>query len=166
MREKNGRESLRVGCGGEPRCLRIALSAILVWATTLASGCASGSRPDILVDRCTYVLEYRHPSLDDLDVSIADRRPGAPALTLRYSAVEAPERNPVTDLIHCAFDPEDQWVLERAVIGDREFSQMEITLVNAELLLFDLSRYPQRFERPVTHARLEDPDPTASPVES
>ena len=132
---------------GEKRGIRISRAALPLWLATLALACASGSGPDILVDRCTYVLEYRQPSLENLDVTVANREPSASMLTLRYDAVRAPEKSPVSDLIHCAFDPENQWILERAVIGDREFSDMEITLVNAELLLFDLIRYPQRFER-------------------
>jgi hypothetical protein len=120
----------------------------------------------MLVERCTYVLAYRQPSLENLDVTIANRKPNASMLTLRYSAVRAPEKNPVSDFIYCAFDPEDQWILQRVVIGDREFSEMEITLVNAELLLFDLIRYPQRFERPAAHAQLQEIAPTPESVES
>lgn len=120
---------------------------LLGLGTLLAAGCVTDRAPDVLAERCIDVLEYRQSALSDVEVIGARRNAAGTALTVHYEATTEPAGEPISDLIFCAFEPEERWELERVVIGDRELSETELTLVNAELLLRDLSRNPQRLSR-------------------
>ncbi|MDH5306228.1 MAG: hypothetical protein OEW02_03520 [Myxococcales bacterium] len=126
---------------------RSAAGLALACGMALAAGCSAGGARDVLVDRCLYVLEYREPSLRQVDVVEMRRSPPGSALTLRFQAVAEATREQVSDHIFCAFESDERWLLERVVIGDRELSSSEMVLVNAELLLLDLSQNPQRLSR-------------------
>lgn len=130
-----------------PRRGRLEGIFALACGASLAAGCTSGGDTESLVERCLYVLEYRQPALSDVNVTKAFRSAGRAALTLHFEAAAEPDGEPVADATFCAFEPEERWLLQRAVIGDRELSAAELALVNAELLLRDLVRNPQRLGR-------------------
>lgn len=119
----------------------------LVWVLGATSACWLGGGRDLLVERCTEVIHYRHPALRELVVIDVLRGPGASAVTLEFEALAEPSGEQVSSRIACEFEGGEPWALERIQIDGRALTEAEIVLVNAELLLRDLSRSPERLER-------------------
>jgi hypothetical protein len=113
----------------------------------LASACAPGEPRDLLVERCSEVIQYRQPSLRDVAIVGVLRGPGTSSVTLDFEARAEPSGAPMSNRIACDFDPADRWSLERIRIGERALTEAEVALVNSEFLLRDLSRSPQRLGR-------------------
>ena len=113
----------------------------------LAAACGPGGARDLLVDRCTEVIHYRHPSLSEVAILAVERGPGASDVTLDFEALAEASGAKITSRIACAFEPSDRWTLARIEIGGRALTEAELALVNAELLLRDLSRSPERLGR-------------------
>ena len=147
MRERPRRQQRTLPSGRAARRRRLEGVLTLACGASLAVGCSAGRGADSLAERCLYVLEYRQPALSEVDVIDTTRSATEAALTLHFEATAEPASKPIADYIFCSFEPEKRWLLQRVVIGDRELSTAEIALVNAELLLRDLVRDPQRLSR-------------------
>ena len=151
MRERSHRQQRTLPNARLARRHRLEGILVLACGTSLAVGCSTGRDADSLAERCLYVLEYRQPALSEVNVIDTTRSVTEAALTLYFEATAEPASEPIADYIFCSFEPEERWLLQRVVIGDREFSTAELALVNAELLLRDLVRNPQRLSRNETH---------------
>lgn len=147
MRERSRRQQRTLPSERVARRRRLESILALACGASLAVGCSTERGADSLAERCLYVLEYRQPTLSEVDVIGTTRSAIETALTLHFEATAEPASEPVADYIFCSFEPEERWLLQRVVIGDRELSTAELALVNAELLLRDLVRNPQRLSR-------------------
>ena len=147
MRERSRRQQHTLPSRRAARRRRLESILALACGASLAVGCSAGRGADSLAERCLYVLEYRQPAWSEVNVIDTRRSTAEATLTLRFEATAEPASEPIADYIFCSFEPEERWLLQRVVIGDRELSETELTLVNAELLLRDLSRNPQRLSR-------------------
>jgi hypothetical protein len=107
-------------------------------ALGLAALCGGCRGQDLLVDRCSEVIEYKHPDLEDVDIVAISRDPSASAVTLDFEATQKPADTEISSRILCDFEASER-KLERIEIGGRTLSETEVTLVNSELLLRDLS---------------------------
>jgi hypothetical protein len=108
----------------------------------LAGACSSTLDP--LSERCLQALEYREPAHGDIEVTKTHPRPSGAAVAVRYvettdSGAELPR------MITCAFEASERWSFTRITLLGRDLSEAEVALVNAEFLLRDLDRHPERF---------------------
>lgn len=134
---------IRTAAGGL-RAGRGLAGAMSTFACAAAVACSGGPAEDFLSRRCVDVLRYRRADLESISVEHVTRR--QESRTLIFQAT-GPGGLRVTDRISCRFAPRDPWDLESATIGQRPLSTNEVALVNAELLLIDLSRHPERLRR-------------------
>ena len=116
--------------------LRFGLAAALA-APCLA--CSSGP-PDPMIDRCSVVVEYKHPELRSLDIALV--RISGNAVTLDFDGVDRETKEKVADRILCEFDASQRMKLSRIAIGGESLTEAEVALANSELLLRDLGRDP------------------------
>jgi hypothetical protein len=117
--------------------------AALGVAALAGAACMSGDDP--LVERCTEVIAYKLPSLEDIEIVAVERDLDASAVTLDFEATEPePSQAEISSRIACDFEPSDRWALESIEIGGRALTETEVALVNSELFLRDLSRSPER----------------------
>lgn len=110
----------------------------------VALGACGGGPRDLAVERCTEVIHYRDPSLKDVEITKVERGPGAHAVALAFEARVEESGTDVKSRIACDFDPTDRWSLVAVEIDGRELVEAELTLVNSELFLRDLSESPER----------------------
>lgn len=113
---------------------RLALAAL---AALLGAGCLRGD-PDPLVELCTEVIHYRHPSLESVKIVDVERDAAAAAVTLAFEAKTQLENTRVSNHISCDFDDSER--LESIRIGGRDLTEAEVALVNSEFLLRELGR--------------------------
>lgn len=126
-----------------PRGLAGSLGCLAVAGLALA--CAEPWAGDVHVARCLQVLRYRMPELTAISVEGVTRGPRLRTLRFRADTGDDAAVAPtVRDRITCRFAPGDPWSLAGAAIGNHALSPGEVTLVNAELLLLDLSENPER----------------------
>lgn len=130
-----------------------ALAAGLVMAA-----CSGNGGGDAWAEHCVAVLRYRMPDLTSISVETVTHGPRVCSVAFEASAEAGRTAPRLRDRITCRFSPDDPWSLASAAIGERELSPEEIALVNAELLLTDLSRHPERLGRDASQADASPPD--------
>ena len=122
----------------------------------LAGACSPTLDP--LSERCLQVLEYREPAHGDIETTESYPGPSGATVALHY-VEETASGTELPQMITCEFEAGGPWSFTRITLLGREFSQAELALVNAEFLLRDLNRHPERLSggRAVgaTPARLE-----------
>jgi hypothetical protein len=109
----------------------------------LLSTCSWGAPRDPLADRCLQVLRWQEPSLRDVGLADARVDPDRRAVTLSYETGRL--AGSARGQIRCGYEARDGWRLESIRVGGEDLSEAAVALVNAELLLRDLSQNPQRF---------------------
>jgi len=108
----------------------------------LAVACAPGIDP--FSERCLEALAYREPAHGEIEATSSRPGPSGTAVAIRYlataaSGAEQPQQ------ITCEFQPGERWRFHRITLSHRALSEAELALVNAEFLLRDLDRHPERF---------------------
>jgi len=98
---------------------------------------------DPLSERCLQALDYRDPAHGDIETIHSHPIPGGETVAIRYleeteSETERPQR------FTCDFGEDGPWTFTRITLQERELSEAELALVNAEFLLRDLDRHPER----------------------
>jgi hypothetical protein len=130
--------------------------------TLVAVGCAQPH--DLATERCLEVLAYRIPEHGKIGEVGTAGAPAGRTVTIEFAAAKASRSDPLY-AISCEYSAEDHWIAARVSIGGRELTERELTLVNSDLLLRDLSLRPQRFEeRPAEIAPPPGDAPCLTPV--
>lgn len=117
------------------RSMSCAVAAVAV----AASACTGSDDP--MIERCSVVVEYRHPELRSLDIAVV--RQSAFAVTLDYEGVNKETKEEFADRILCEFAPDERLKLARIAIGGETLNDAEVALANSELLLRDLGKDPE-----------------------
>jgi hypothetical protein len=113
---------------------------------------------DPLSERCLQALEYREPAHGDIETT--ESYPSSSGTTVAIWYVEeAASGTELPQVFTCEFEAGEPWSFTRIILLGREFSEAELALVNAEFLLRDLDRHPERLSggrvARATSARLE-----------
>jgi hypothetical protein len=130
----------------------------------VAVGCAQPH--DLPTERCLEVLAYRNPEHGRVgEIRTAGISAGR-TVTIHYAGANPSASKPLQS-ITCEYSAEEHWSAARVTIGERQLTERELALVNAELLLRDLSLRPQRFEeRRAEPAPPEGDAPPLTPIGS
>jgi hypothetical protein len=108
----------------------------------LAGACSPTLDP--LSERCVQALEYREPDHGDIEAAESYRSPSGAGVAIRY-VEETDSGLALPQMITCEFEVGERWRFTRINLRGRELSEAELALVNAEFLLRDLDRHPERF---------------------
>ena len=122
----------------------------------LAGACSPTLDPPS--ERCLQALEYREPAHGDIGTTESYPSPSGATVAIRY-VEETASGTELPQMITCEFEAGGPWSFARITLLGREFSEAELALVNAEFLLRDLDRHPERLSggraAGATPARLE-----------
>jgi hypothetical protein len=98
---------------------------------------------DPLSERCLEALEYREPAHSGIESAESYSSPGGTTVAIRYLE-ETDSGSELPQLFTCKFGADGPWSFTRITLRGRELSETELALVNAEFLLRDLDRHPER----------------------
>jgi hypothetical protein len=107
----------------------------------LAGACSPALDP--LSERCLQALEYREPAHGDIEITESYPSPSGTTVAIRY-VEEDDSGSELPQTFTCEFGAGGPWSFIRITLLGRELSEAELALVNAEFLLRDLGRHPER----------------------
>ena len=115
----------------------------LAWGglALLAGACSPALDPPS--ERCLQALEYREPAHGDVESADSHPGPGGTTVAVRY-VDEDDSGTELRQTFTCEFGGGGHWSFTRITVSGRELSEAELALVNAEFLLRDLDRHPER----------------------
>jgi len=107
----------------------------------LLGGCSA--RLDPLSERCLQALEYLEPNHGEIEGMESYAGPSGTAIAIRTVTVGATGAG-LAQLTTCEFEAGERWRFTRMSLQGHALSEAELALVNAEFLLRDLDRHPER----------------------